>query len=329
MKQVFKLTLLFSFLLTGLQLAAQEEKNRERKRYEHFKERNISKTYPASGNSLSIENQFGNVKIILWDKNEIKVDIHIEASSTEKEWAERDFEKIDVKDSHAGSAIKFLTTFAKDKEMQKKSYSCNNCSSTMSIDYEVHLPATNKLSIDNMFGGIEIPDYKGSLTLVNKYGSLTAGKMDKLENLEVEFGSARLKYLDNASVTFKYSTITIETLSGANTINMEFCGYSKINMSSDLKSLKLNDSYSVVHLSPAAGFSASYSVSTSYGSFVDRTGSIPRSDKDDEYGFNVNKKYEGKTGSGAAKVTVSSSFGKVMIGEGGKEDMKEKKKVRT
>ena len=42
-----------------------------------FRERNISKTYPASGNTLNIDNQFGNVKIITWDKNEIKVDIHI------------------------------------------------------------------------------------------------------------------------------------------------------------------------------------------------------------------------------------------------------------
>jgi hypothetical protein len=328
MKQVFKLTLLFSFLLCGLKSVAQEEKDRERKRYDHFKERNISKTYPASGNSLSIENQFGDVKIILWDKNEIKVDIHIEASSTEKEWAERDFEKIDVKESHSGSAIKFVTTFNKDKEQQKKSYSCNNCSNTMSIDYEIHMPASNKLSIDNMFGGITIPDFKGPLTLVNKYGSLTAGKMDNLDRLEVEFGSAKLKYLDNANVTFKYSSITIETLSGANTINMEFCGYSKINMGSDLTSLKLNDSYSTVHLRPAPGLSASYTVSTSYGAFIDKTGSIVRTDKD-EYGYNMSHKFEGKTGSGAAKVTVTSSFGHVMIGEGGKEDMKAKKKVRT
>ncbi|HUR65709.1 MAG TPA: hypothetical protein VMZ03_05105, partial [Chitinophagaceae bacterium] len=274
MKQVFKLTLLFSLLLAGLQSMAQEEKDKERKRYDHFKERNISKTYPASGNSLSIENQFGNVKVVLWDRNEIKVDIHIEASSTEKEWAERDFEKIDVKDAQNGSNISFVTSFSKEN----KSFSCNNCSNTLHIDYTVSMPASNKLSIENSFGDITIPDYKGPVKLESKYGSLTAGKMDNLERLEVEFGKATLKYLDNADVTFKYSTITIETLSGANTINMEFCHYSKINLSSDLTSLKLNDSYSMVHLRPAPGFSASYSVSTSYGSFVDKTGSIVRTD---------------------------------------------------
>jgi hypothetical protein len=54
-------------------LFAQEgDKKKERKRYENFKERNISKTYTASGNTLNIDNRFGNIKITTWDKNELK-----------------------------------------------------------------------------------------------------------------------------------------------------------------------------------------------------------------------------------------------------------------
>lgn len=325
MKAVFKIIPVIAFLLTGLQLIAQVDE-KERKRYEHFKERSISKTYPASGNTLNIENQFGRVRINVWDKNEIKVDVHIEASSTHKEMMEATYEKIDVKERQQGSTIYFETVFSKEKE---KNYNCNNCSNTMSIDYEVYMPATNKLVIQNSFGSTTIPDYKGSVSVSNKYGTLTAGKMDKLEKLEVEFGKAKLKYLENADVTFKYSTINIDNLSGANTINMEFCSYSQINLTNELTSLKLNDSYSSVHLKPSSGFSASYTVTTSYGNFVDKTGQIKRTDTPDEYGPDLNKRFEGKTGSGAAKINISSNFGKVMIGEGTKEDMKEKKKVRV
>jgi hypothetical protein len=71
MKKAFKIIFPILFLLTTAQLFSQdgEKDKKERKRYEHFKERNISKTYTASGNTLNIDNRFGHVKITTWDKN--------------------------------------------------------------------------------------------------------------------------------------------------------------------------------------------------------------------------------------------------------------------
>jgi hypothetical protein len=108
---------------------------------------------------------------------------------------------------------------------------------------------------------------------------------------------------------------------------MEFCPYSKINFDNDLTALTLDDSYSVVHLKPAAGFSASYDISTSYGSFFDKTDAgIKRTDEPEQYGPDLDKHYSGKSGSGSAKIVVKSSFGSVMIGEGTEADMKKDKK---
>src|SRR6188474_3605070 len=110
MKRTFKNTLPILLLFTTVQLFAQEgDKKKERKRYENFKERNISKTYTASGNTLNIDNRFGHIKITTWDKNEIKVDIHLETSSTQKELADKTFERIDVTDKQEGKDINFKT----------------------------------------------------------------------------------------------------------------------------------------------------------------------------------------------------------------------------
>lgn len=319
MKKIFSYSFTIIFLLSAVQLFAQDEK---RKRYEHFQERTISKTYPASGNTLNIEAMYGSVKIITWDKNEIKVDVHIEASSTNKEWADKTFEALDVKENHSGKNIIFKTTVASIK------MNCNNCSNTMNIDYEVHMPSANALNIENRFGSTEIPDFNGPVSLNVQYGSIKTGKMPQLKQLNVEFGSAKITSLSNSNVNFKYSSINIDHLSGTNTINMEFCGYSRINMGSDLTALTVNDSYSVVHLDPAPGFSATYDVSTSYGSFFDKSNAnIKRTDTPDKYGPDLDKHYGGKSGSGASKVTVKSSFGSIMIGEGGEKDMKDKKKA--
>jgi hypothetical protein len=89
--------------LTLQATAQQNEQKPERKRYEHVKERTVSKTYSASGASLNIENSFGDVTVTTWNKNEIKVDIHIEASSSDKEMAEKMFENLDVTESKDGN----------------------------------------------------------------------------------------------------------------------------------------------------------------------------------------------------------------------------------
>lgn len=330
MKQTFKNIFPVILLLATVQLFAQEEKNekKEKQRYEFFRERNISKTYPASGNTLNIDNQFGKVKVVTWDRNEIKVDIHIEASSNVKEIADKTFEKLDVKDGQQGKNINFETVFNKSDKSEKTN--CKDCNSTMSIDYTVQLPASTALNIENSFGSIEIPDYNGAVSLTSKFGSLTAGKLAKPEKIAVEFGKADLKSIGNIDLEFKYSTITIDNLSGKCNLKMSFCSYSKIGLDNSLTGLTVNDSYSSVHLDPAPNLSATYSIRTSYGSVIDKTGiGIRRTDTPDKYGPDLNKHYEGKSGSGNVKIDIKSSFGNIMIGKGTKEDMKEKKKVRS
>ena len=331
MKRTFKNILPAVLLLATVPLFAQEEKeNKEKKRerYEFFRERNISKTYPASGNTLNIDNQFGNVKIVTWNKNEIKVDIHIETSSTHKELADKTFERLNVEDKQEGKNIYFKTTHNKNKEGDK--VSCNNCSNTMSVDYTVQIPVTNALNIENTFGGIEIPDYTGPVSLISKYGHLTAGKLSKPETIEVEFGKADLKSIGNIDLTFKYTSVNIGSLTGNCKLNLQFCGYSKINLDNGLTALTVRDSYSSLHLVPAANLAATYNISTSYGSVIDKTDmGIKRTDTPDKYGPDLNKQYEGKSGAGTVKIDIKSSFGNIMIGEGTKADMKPKKKVRS
>jgi len=317
MKKKLNVIMILAFLSISFAAKSQDENQRDRKRYDNFKERSISKSYPASGNNLSIINGFGDVKVTTWDKNEIKVDIHIEVSSTDKDVAEKTFAKIDVTDLQKGRDISFKT------EHKDNSDGCKNCKTNMSIDYDVHIPASNDLDIENSFGDITMQDHTGAVSLKSSFGKLTAGRLQKVNKLFVEFGKADIKSLNNIDASFKFSTVNIDLLGGSNKIHMEFCKFSKLTLSPDLSSLSLNESYSTVNLRPAAGFSASYDISTSFGSVVDHANiGIKRTDEPDRYGPDSDKKYEGRSGSGAAKITARSSFGKIIIGEATEEEMK-------
>jgi hypothetical protein len=321
MKQFLTTTLL---LFISAFTFAQQKGTKEKKRYEHFKERTISKTYTASGNTLQIDNSFGDVIVTTWDRNEIKVDVHIEASSTDKEIAEKTFNNLDVIESKDGNIIKFKTTTEKNKN---NNWNCKNCSNTMNITYTIQIPAGNTLKIENSFGAVKIPDYNGTVSLVSKFGSLTTGILAKAEKVWVEFGKATIKSMSNVTATFKFSTITVENLSGTNKLMMEFCSSSRINMDNDLTSLTLNNSYSTVNLRPVSNFSATYNIRTSFGTVKNRSNAtIERTDKPDQYGPDSERTYEGKSGSGAAKIEIKSSFGTVIIGEATAEEMKEKDK---
>jgi hypothetical protein len=311
-----------SFCIAVLSCFSQEEKY---KRYEHFKERNISKSYTASGNNLDIENSFGKVEVITWAQNEIKVDVHIETSSNDAAIAEKTFNAITVTDDKSGSNIRFKTSMRNNYNTK-----CNNCHNSMRIDYTIHLPANTKLSIENSFGGITVPDYTGELNLQSKFGSLTAGTLTNVKNIEVEFGTANLVGLANVKAEFKYSTIEIGSLSGNNKLEIEFCGGTKIGLANMLTSLIVNEAYSTINLRPVANLQATYNIRTSYGSLLNRSGiAINRTDEPDEYGPDADKEYEGKSGNGAVKINVKSSFGTVIIGEPKPGDIKEKKKNKN
>ncbi|MFY7839295.1 MAG: hypothetical protein ACOVP7_03415 [Lacibacter sp.] len=311
--------------LTLQATAQQNEQKHERKRYEHVKERTVSKTYSSSGATLKIENSFGDVTVTTWNKNEIKVDIHIEASSSDKDLAEKMFENLDVTESKDGNEIKFKTTTNK----KKNNINCKNCKVSMNISYSIQLPASVPLKIENSFGAISIPDYNGSVSLISKFGSLTAGNLASVQKLEVEFGKANLKNINDANTTFKFSTVSIENMKGDNKINLSFCNNSRIVIDNDVTSLQLNESYSTVNLKPSSNFSGTYSIKTSFGSVTDRSNAnIKRTDTPDKYGPDSNRSYEGKSGSGSSKIEVKSSFGKIIIGQATEEDMKEKKKEK-
>ncbi len=320
MKKIITGAFSLLLLLSAVATFAQEDKKKEK--YEFVKNRSISKTYSASGNKLIIDNSFGDVKFVAWNKNEIKVDVKIEVSSNQEAMAQRTFDAITVTDKQQGNEIEFKTKI-ENKDNKKDNF--KNVKSNMNIDYEVHLPVSVALNVSNSFGSIELPDYTGALDVNSKFGNLTAGSLSNVKDIDVEFGSANIKSLSNVDATFKFSKIEIGNLSGKNQIKLEFCDATRINLDNNLQSLQMHESYSTVNIRPG-NLSATYTISTSFGSVVDRSNAnIKRTDTPDKYGPDSDKTFEGKSGSGSARVEIKSSFGRIIVGEATADDMKKDK----
>jgi hypothetical protein len=160
--------------------------------------------------------------------------------------------------------------------------------------------------------------------LNSKFGSLTTGSLANIRKINVEFGKAKFESIANGSVTVKYSEAQFGKLVGNVKLNFEFCGSTKINMDNSLSGLDLRASYSTVNLQPVGNPSASYNISTSFGSFKNTTQIKFDGEEKEGKGPNFDKSYEGKSGNGSIPVKASASFGKIILGEASEEEMKDK-----
>lgn len=345
MKKVFRkfsLVLPLIFLLQCSLLAQDDignDNDKKEKKYEFEKSKTFSKSYNVSqSDRLSIENKFGAVEIRAWNKQEIKVDVEIKVSAKTADWAKAVLNDIDVEDNKTGNTVMFKTLFTEDfdkkenkpdGERRRDKYKNKNTSQTMEVNYTVYMPVSNALDINNEFGAITLPDFKGEVNLTSKFGKLNTGNLSNVKNISVEFGKAILGNVPGGSLSIKYSTATIARLSGNIKMGIEFSGKAFLNLDNNLSSLDLKVAYSTVNLKPIGELPASYSISTSYGSFRNKTTAKFSSDEDDDRGVpKFDHEYSAKSGSGHIPVKVKSSFSTIILGDATEEEMKGKEKSK-
>jgi hypothetical protein len=298
------------------------------------KKRSINKSYNVSADDkLEIENSFGNVMVSTWDKNEITVDIDIVANAATEEKAQDIMNEIDVKEIHEGHIISFKTKVGEihnsgnDKHNRK-----NDEDRAFYIDYVIHMPSANRLQLENSFGKTEVPDFNGLVSLTSKFGSLTAGKLKNVEEIDVEFGRAAIAEVSNGKVTFKFNKESrIGNVNGNVKISSEFSHNVQFNVADDIKELSLFESYSGIRTIVTKSLSANIDVHTSFGHFLNDTEfSIKEQrEEDNDYGPHFDKDYSGKAGDGNGKIRIKSSFGTVRLTHTiGTGDDKEKSRDR-
>lgn len=304
-------------------LYAQEPKFAKKKSY--------SKSYPLSpSDKVILNNQFGEMKIETWDRNEVKVDATITTESDDEARAQNRLDLIVIEDDKSGNTVSFATKFKDDKEKIKDGPKSKN--ERITINYTVHLPATATLGATNQFGAMFIPDYRGEATLVSKFGSLTAGKIDNAKTIRVEFGEANIEQVRNGDVEISFSSGNIRGFGGNVDVKFSHCSAIKLNIDNDAKGLKIENSYSTLYLDMSRNFNGNYDIRTSFGDLTNKsTFAIKQHGDDDRHQFN--KRFTGTSGSGGAEVKVNSSFGEVIVGHDLKVDTssknKNKKKNKT
>lgn len=303
------------------------------------KQRLINKHYDVTADDkLEIDNQFGNVVVSTWDRNEITVDIEISARASSEERAQNIMDKIDVKDGRDGKSIWFKTKVGEINNNNGNRHGDNERG--FYIDYVVHMPAANRLEIANSFGKTEVPAFKGLVTLTSKFGSLNTGKLDNVDQIDVEFGRAYISSVNNGKVIFKFNKESrIGKVDGNVRISSEFSQNVQFNVADEINELNVVESYSGVRLVVNKDLSAQIDVHTSFGKFHNESDFNIDEQREDDPGPRFDRDYSGRAGDGRARIKIKSSFGSVRLSytgsgdnnddEGDGDRVKEKNKVKN
>lgn len=304
------------------------------------KKKNYTKTYPVTASTkVKLENAFGEMKIITWDKSEVKVDVDVTVKANNEDRAKELLDNIKFEDGKEGNSVYFRTSANDkngnwknknknkndnedadddddddDKDNQKGKHR-NYGNTSMEINMTVYMPASNPIEASNSFGAMTVPDLTGEAEIASKFGSLKCGKISNNKELSVEFGKGDIKHINGGEVNIKFSTASIDKLSGDVKANFEFSKGTTINLDNSLKGLKLYNSYSTVELELSKDMSAEFDVKTSFGDFKNHSDAKISEEKedDDDHGPKFDHKYSGKIGNGDVKIKIKSSFGTTKI----------------
>jgi len=293
----------------------------------------IQKVYIISKNTpLAINNRYGAVEVKTWTKNEIKVDITIRAVEASGNKAQEIINSVSISENKSANSISLTTQID-----QGKSSWWNNIVSSknrgVQINYQVYLPASNQLAIENAYGTVTLPDLTGRVDLNVSYGSLAAGKLtgDKT-SIHASYLSAKISAMKNAALNFEYGKLDlgevdnldltigycggsrIGNIMRSGKVKMEYSGGFQFGLGKSIHTFMLNSAYSAssITIDPASSFA--YQVNVSYGGFNSGKTVITKEDPDpSSRGPKLHKRYTGYYGneSSANQVTIDSDYGSV------------------
>jgi hypothetical protein len=197
-----------------------------------------------NGTTVSISNKYGNVNVMPWEKDSVRIEVSMSAQSKQAAKVVKILSSIDCEMISTATNISVRTVFYDNsatfwKDVVSYAGQVINTSNNLQINYTVFIPETVPLKIDNKFGNIYMDSYSANVDILLSNGDIQARNFNKTLKLKLEFGSASLQDVVDAQLSINYSDITcgkINTLnlnSRSSTIEMEEAGTIEIASSRD------------------------------------------------------------------------------------------------
>ena len=177
------------------------------------KKKTIIKLFDVSSNdNLVVDNQFGEINVGLWDKNEIRVQITIVANSDSDERVQKFIDAVSIEEKRTGNQILVRTNFSQNvvSNWSLGKWKDGGERNFVRINYEVTMPKQNALTLRNKFGNSTITSFHAPLSVYCRYGNFNADELTNRQNdIDVAYGKADIRTLNEGKLDIAYATLEL------------------------------------------------------------------------------------------------------------------------
>lgn len=245
---------------------------------------------------VNVTNQFGNVKLVHWDKKTIKVDVTVKANAINNTLINKYLDNIDIKNNVKNNVLVLHTWMSNSALVQARDRKTSYCT----VDYIIYMPTHINLQVNNSFGDVELPEFYAPLQVNVQHGNLKAPVINNANsNVTMRFSTAQIRELVGATLNcvnsnvriysaknadlncergvlivenlenikgiLKYSKSVLNNLGEEIDLNVSFTNDLKLgNLNQDLKKLMIQTNYSDIQVPTVDGL---LNVQTTNGQF--------------------------------------------------------------
>lgn len=216
--------------------------------------KDISQSYYVEKKStIELINKYGQVILDTWSKDSVKINVKITAYGKNDEALSKNMERVDIDFKNFGDLLTIETILDRNSSVFKEVInSLGDYSKTLisrnkiSIDYNLTIPETSSLILDNKYGDIYVQNLTEETTIKLAHGDLKAQELTGVCKLNLSFGKARIKKMDKALIELKAAELDlveggdIELTSSSSTFDVN-----------RVKSIKMDSRNDKVHLEKA------------------------------------------------------------------------------
>lgn len=203
MKYIYKIT--FILLLCSASILANEHKKK------HEKKRIIEKEFKVNKNAtVALNNKYGNLNITTWNLNKVVIEITITVKGNDLGDVEDKLETIDVEFESNSNFVSAKTII--ESSRQNWSWFGNSKNVNYKINYEVKMPETNAVDLDNDYGSIYLDNLEGTANINCDYGKISIGELHNTNNvINLNYcSSSTIEYMNEGTLNLDYSKINLD-----------------------------------------------------------------------------------------------------------------------
>lgn len=164
--------------------------------------------------SIEIDNKYGEVQVVTWQKDSVKLEATIIATSDKLQDLSKLMGKVDVVCRGTESTVIFSTEWSDGVSFLNKGSmdlkNILNSDKKLIVNYKVYLPEDSRLSIKNHFGDIYLPNFTGPLRIDLAHGDLRAREIKDARSISVRYGKVLIKKIDQGLLKVEYGNIILD-----------------------------------------------------------------------------------------------------------------------